>query len=692
MATPKIDFVPDSPPDKIDFVPDAVQPKAAPQTLLGSLANSAPVQDVLNAGGGVSDFMTHSLANVLNIPHNFISNKIPAVSIPNAPFTQPNSWLYQAGNIAPAVGLPLGEANVASRVLQNAPKLTERALSTFTPAVQKLGANVANNVVKGGKALDTIGQGALLGYLGGDPNNPYSNAATGAVVGGITHGVANAIPGVTNLGKAVINSQLKNYAEKAKNKVGFLRTPEEAQRINQQVGNVPVNFGEIVDNPELTRALYSAGKMLPFSGVKDNPPILVRSAYDAANNLFNGLNPKEMTLPINGEMKNISITPANSNSVLNQVLQKNHGAQEKISQDLYQKALDFASQNKVKIPLNNYVDALTKLKNQKTSVPINSTLRATIKNALERFSSPLDNIPQTESKIILSPGSTYQGTPNVKSSNLYKQIPFATAHFEKSDLNDLARNFKSNNDTKNYARATKLTQALEKDIEENGYNQNPELKKLYQTAQNNFEKNVTPYRKEPISSFIRDDKDATTLHKYLMNDKNATVLSHMSPQEKSLAVYNYLVPRANLDISPAMTAGAFRQIPEAVKPNLLTPQQIEDFNRVNALHEVTKEAAKRYEPPATGMRTALHLENLEKFAAPTMLAKGLGMVKGGMAAAPLLAMGRKGMKLAYSPELRQMYAQGKQFPYEKQIAPMKSWLARLPAALAINYLNQSDQQ
>jgi mannose/fructose/N-acetylgalactosamine-specific phosphotransferase system component IIB len=506
-----------------------------------------------------------------------------------------------------------------------------------------LGSKVA--ALGGGKALQSLGrvgeaaiQGAGAGAVTANPNQMGSGALTGAAVGSLLHG-AFATP------KTIANAVLRSTAKKAENNIGFLRTPFQVGKINQQLGNQPVNIGEVINSP-WNKTIYNATSAIPLNTSRNNPAALVGQTHAFANNLLSKIG--------NG------ISPEDSAEKIQQALSDNEDVVQKRSKALYKAVDDAAKQNETNVQYNNYSKAI-----------------GNIKNELSNTDSP----DPDESKVLAAlPDLSTKVASFTRAKNTYSNLLTASRQLAEGGNRNAERLL------------IQAQKALEQDMEAGAKAGGQDTYEKYRAAQDDFKNNVVPYRAPIIQKIIQDKSNLKNVNTPLVDTSNAKVLEDFTPDQKNMVLYNHLLNHSSLDedgnpvITPAAMGSAYKKLGANLRKRLVSLDNQGDFNKLNMLNQASKEAQTRLTPPDTGVQAAQQISKGDWKAALGALAW-----KSAAAFPPALIAANKGLKILYSPGLREAYAAGGYSPVTNVLNTKTGKLALQSALNARNFIYSKNQ-
>lgn len=561
----------------------------------------------------VNDLIAHHL-NEARQPGFFANLQRATTQLPGV---NKSSIPFRVGGFATDLALPIPELGLGSKVAE----------------------------LGGGKILQSLGrvgesaiQGAGAGAATANPNQIGSGALSGAVGGSLLHG-AFATP------KTITNAILRNTAKKAENYIGFLRTPAQVAKINQQLGNQPVNIGEVINSP-WNKTIYNATSAIPLNTSRNNPAALVGQTHAFANNLLSKIG--------NG------IAPEESAEKIQKALSDNENAVQRRSKALYKEVDDAATQNETNVQYNNYSKAIKDIKNELSNT---------------------DSPDPDESKVLAAlPDLSTKVASFTRAKNTYSNLLTASRQLAEGGNRNAERLL------------IQAQKALEQDMETGAKAGGQDTYEKYRAAQDDFKNNVVPYRAPIIQKIIQDKSNLKNVNTPLVDTSNKKVLEDFTPEQKNMVLYNHLLNHAQLDedgdpeITSAAMGSAYKKLGANLRKRLISPETQADFNKLNMLNKASKEAQTRLVPPDTGVQAAQQISKGDWKAALGALAW-----KSAAAFPPALIAANKGLKTLYSPGLREAYAAGGYSPVTNVLNTKTGKLALQSALNARNFVYSKNQ-
>lgn len=613
-----------------------------------AIENSAmgAVNDINNLGGGLVHGASVPVAGAENLLGDAVSHVPLLGAVGNAlqnvrplqPMNyDPSSGFGIAGNITGQLAGPQGELDIASHTP-----------SLIRAAAEKLPLSEAAIKAAINRTATNAGTGAVYAA----PNHRLAGAVGGAAAGQVLDTAFHLPTHIANLGRMYVNHFLKTTAQDASQHLLGLRSPSEVGELNSQLGEMPVNFGEVVGNHALTNKTYNRTHV-PFAGNKKVGAINAGMAVNEGQNLLDELGEQTPTAQIPSQIV--------------QAVKANADKEQALSSAAYAARDKLALDNKVHVPLNNFKQAVADLKRKNAALWMQTPETKHAQSLIDGLMQPFAP-KEIKAGAVIDPQS---GKPFLGASVVHPpmEVPFAQAHFANSEIKDLGRSYDRQGNRHGKSLMTPLHVALSKDID-TALSAAPLTKAVHDAAQAHFKSTVLPYREKAIQNIIKGKSDLKSLNSTLLNSKHAKVLSDLPETIKNKILYNQLAGRVTKDannqevITPDALRNAVKSIGAETASRLISPEVQQKLARVNALNEVSREGKMRYSLPYTGMRAA---EDAKKRTLQFAEVGGAGaMVKGGLLAKflpavipPALYHNRKMTQLMYSPEIRRAYASGK---------------------------------
>lgn len=614
--------------------------KLTPQVLKAAQAYSQQYNSPLHKAGRAIENTGMGAVNDIN---NLFGGAVHGVSVPVAgaenligDVAAHVPLLHGAGkalqNVRPLMPLNydptsgLGEAgNVGAQLLGPAPELD---VASHIP--QAVGA-IASKVPLGEKAVGDIlnrtATNASTGAVYANPNQRLSGAVGGAVGGQLIDSAFHAPTHIRNLARHFTEKTLQKIAHDASQHMGSLRTPEQVANLDKQIGDMPLNFGEVIHDPDKAKILYNEA-WLPFSGQKKTGAKLVGHVHEFANNLMQELGG--------------GVEPGKMARTVRESVQKNAEQTEAKSKELYGARDALAQANNVQIPLTHFMEAANKIK--KNPGWLKTPEGVHVKNIL-------DDLKTNELNAHLQKGAD-------------PRVDFENAHFATSGLKKAARAYEKMGNLNGVRLMTQLHAGLEKDLNTE-LASHPELLAAHNAAQEHFLKNVVPYREKPIRNIIKNRANLKSLNSTLLNSNHEKVLADLPETAKKQLLFNILKRKLKptgdnqfKTTAQRLSTGYGNLDPDDIS-RLISPELQQKFAHLKSLNDVSETAQARYKPPNTGYQTNKTLVKVLEGLGIGGAAKAAGAVKAAAILPALAAIQRKRLAFNFSPEIRRAYIAGK---------------------------------
>lgn len=462
------------------------------------------------------------------------------------------------------------------------------------------------------RIVEAGAQGAIAAPLLSDSNNREELLKNAELGGGLGVGLSSLTSAVPYAGSKF----MKYLANRAKQGEGSLRTPEEVKSLNEQLEGTPVNIGDILGAPRFSRSSSAILRNIPFSGAAQKEDKLIGKTQNFAEDLLNKFKGKSNYEDIDDELKN--------------AISKNEENNYKKSKILYNNVFEKAKNKNIEVNLSNVKDS--------------------IKNLLQERKKSL--LPSSGQSVL----NSLQKNINDKNN-----ISFSDAHFNRSDLSDIARGLEKQGNYKDARIVNKVKEALENDMDSSiKQSNNDSLYALWKDANKNFKENVLPYRNNNIKNIINNESDASKISNELQKTKNNKIFEHLSNANKNKVIYQHFTSKVKpsdaetSELSQEKLVSAYKNLPVSVKNKWFKPDDKENFNKLINLVNLSKEAKGSANLPFTGARTA---DNLLKMGIPASALHYMGSSIPGIAAltGSTIGLSRKLTNALYGDKLKNAY-------------------------------------
>lgn len=389
------------------------------------------------------------------------------------------------------------------------------------------------------------GGGAVSGLI-----SPEGKRTENALLGaGLGLGGEAAIGGY-QAGKGAINKILQGK-----------RSPAEAKVMAEQVGDLPVPYGDIVQSPAL-QAINRGIEKIPFSGVGGAKEKVLNAAEKQSEKLLSSMRGTQEESAIS---KNIA-----------DKIKENRISHRKDSEKLYTETSDLAEKNGVK--LNDLTEVRSIAEKYLNEVKAGgSPLSEKIASHLESLASP-----KLESDIV-------KGTTQ-------KPLSFKEAHQLKKDLGKLSRSYEKSDPyaAKMYG---DLSQAVKKDMvvgaELSG---DKEVVSKLSQADKHFIENRLPYESRDVKNLVKNKKNLENLPNTLLQDTDHAkkILSDLPLDVRKSVAYKKFKSSIKenaegvYESEPQKLFNAFNNLSPLQKNNLFTKAEQEEFRKLGTLAKLSK--------------------------------------------------------------------------------------------------------
>lgn len=677
----------------------------------GAFSVEGAVNNLKNVAAGAGTLATTVLGHIIPTPtgvnalhnelvaHHLIQARAPGFfanlqkSIENAPGVNPHSASFQIGNLGASMAVPFGDAGLAEKALQPAIWKAGATISKMFPSIAGAGLKATEAL---SAAAPAATQGAVAGALTANQGQTGMGALTGAAVGPLVHGALNAP-------KIGMNAYFNNLESRANNYFAGAKSRAEVDALNQQLGNLPANFGTVVGKPGLSKAINFATLATPFSAAKNYAPILVGHADKAANDLLaqfsHGVDPAEATSTVADNVKSNYNDKVSASS-------RNYNAFLKAGASFGSKAVQYpqatALAPKIADTLFNPTSPMS------GASKIYSHIKAFLPPAKVENAATPNMVTIAGKKVDISAWPESMKSQLLASGAIQKedspapfvppQTSFEDGHLSNGRMAEDIRTFQKKGQGTASNLLGKFKAAVGNDIENSGDKLNSNVGDLWRNANSFHESDVVPYQEQGIQKIIKGKSNLKEITTTLLNSKNKNIVSDFSPEQLNNLIYAHFLNNADSDSNgnPIVTANsmmrAHKSIPREVQNRIFTPEQQQSFNQLKAFNSVTPEAKLMLSPPFTGGRVALGAAKASLIGGLGTAAHYLGMSEPSAILAGLAARSaaNKALKYAYSPGIREAYAAGGYKLNPNNLNTKTGKLALQLGLKARNFLNEND--
>lgn len=558
------------------------------------------VQGALSGAVSLYNKLPSSLQGVAGLPST--QGNLPNVPNPQALQNPISPATAFVGNMASSMALPgdLGAVTKAASLLPKAPGV----LNALAPIADR--------------ALTGAGYGMLYGSANGNTPTAGSILASAAIPAGL--------PALAKVPAQLGTLGLKGLGYLASKDTNDLLTPAEVATRSNQIGNAPVPFGSVVNSPTLNWLYNKMGTVIPFSGINTQ----MRSTLGAFDN--QGQNVTKQLLG--------NTDPENAASTLASEIKSTYNTNKTSVKQDYNAATQEA---------DNPTTPMAPPFNLHSAPTLDSFIAKT--NAQNAVPDQVSNVlSQLQDRSIFNP-------------DVDGNITLQKAQNVKATLGKTAARLRLNPETQ--FEASTLSQAhdaLDSDIQ-NQLQTNPTALGLYQKANQNFIKNIVPYRDPSIFKVANGTVDnPQNLSSVLANNQNSKirqVVNQLSPEGKNLTLYDLFDNASKKDENGNQVTNAARlsNAYSSLSPNatnlLASPNIQNEFNKLATLKNVTQAAQLKVNAPYTGGRGPEFLKSAGGLAAGGYIAMHNPALLTGVPG--LIAANRIGARFLESPQLRQAY-------------------------------------
>lgn len=399
------------------------------------------------------------------------------------------------------------------------------------------------------KTLPTVGRAAASGASGGLISPEGKRVENALLTAGLGAG-GEAVVGGYRLGQGIGNRLFKGN-----------RSPEEAKAIAEQVGDLPVPYGDIVESPGL-QALGRELEKVPFSGVGTAREKVANAADKQSEKLLSNMrgNQEEDTISRNIAEK----------------IKENRSAHKSQSSKLYNEVGDIAKENNINL---KELDNLKKSGSdyikefEKEGSPLSEKAVKHVKELIE------DKI---ESNIIT--GSKIAGMSFNDAHKLKKSLGKLSRSYEKTDpftagvYRDLSHAVKSD---------------MVKSAEKSG---NKALGAKLSEADKHYMENVLPYQSRDVFNITKNKKNLENLPNTLLQDTDYAkkILSDLPMDVKKSVAYKKFKSAIKenaegvYESQPQKLFNVFNNLSPIQKDNLFTKAEQDEFKKLGTLSKLSK--------------------------------------------------------------------------------------------------------
>jgi|GEM_PF-6965592 len=404
-------------------------------------------------------------------------------------------------------------------------------------------------------------------------------------------------------------------------------TPDQVARNIELAGDMPMNIGDILQNPKMQKKYYDMIAKTPFSGATKKMFEVEGELLKKGDSLFNEMKVKA------GMNPDVNMSAAEYGSALKDSLAKQHERLITKSSDRYNQVDQIASEFGIQAGDENIIQTAKSLLNEYKQNQFRGALGD------QKLIGELKKLVDIEEISSVKDAGLSRGLLNIKIFNAIK-------HDKKEALRAYMQ----------------LKDALDKDVSK-AVAPYPELAKLNREALQSYKNDVVPLQDTAINKYTIGDGDTDKLLSTFISgstrsdlgNKLQKLTNNLPEQDKylvPLAYYSQALEEGNLSLQKYKTL--HKNLGDAQKDALFSDknlaQSADDFGKLLDLNKGIIEDKIHFK---TGYGT---LENIQLLG--TLLAGALGGVASGGSGALLglalpLATGRAAQKYMTSPKTRQ---------------------------------------
>lgn len=485
---------------------------------------------------------------------------------------------------------------VVSGLAQYAPFAMAAPEALATRGLAKLG------ISKGGRLAGQIAAG--LGFGGTQTQSGEQNAfgllPSGRTGGAIESGLINALThGAGSALDALRTSKLLR---------GNL-SPEQLQANVEAAAGTETPLGSVIGSPTLKKFQENSLEKIPLSGTTGSLQRTAATIQDRGEKLLSNLlgnnDPEQATAKIADK--------------LNEQFESHQGQKNAF----YQSANDQAAKDNLKLNLPTFAQ---KAKDYASAIDSTNMLKydpdtAKLFNKVAGYQNPVKEITSPESFDVTKPNimQALTGEKPIPAQTKLVHPSLEEANILSGKLRHFAKLAENSPDAASrnaagvyHSLASSLKSDIKNTIDESG---SPELKAKFNTAEENYSKNFSPYLDRDIYKYIGGNKDPDTIvQSFVKPSKTADranlaskLMKVLPDNEKSLIGYHYLSP--SIDNQGNVNVKALANLISKLRPNQMKAlfpdknirQQLKDFGNLRGMNE---EALSLMANPKTGNRLA----------------------------------------------------------------------------------------
>jgi hypothetical protein len=477
------------------------------------------------------------------------------------------------GDILAGAVIPGGAVTKATKY---APKL-EKLISKSDKLWGKLSKTQKAKVLAV-KGADIGAEGAMMGALYGARDKDTSIPEDMLYGAGINYPAAAVFKAPSYL----TTKYLQRMAKKAMKGESEALTPGQVKKIDQEIGNAPVDFGAISGNKAISGLYRDVIANLPFSSSKEKAGEVIGGLNKAGEDLKKvyGGNIDETEIP---------------GQLISHMSEKQKGYEEETGKK-------FLAAQKIAEDSNVNMTEVDDLINEASKVYNSLKGREAIPGAQLKFIKKIVDLKEMTKADNMNT-SSYPFTPGKKI------ISFNKLDSIRKDLGTFAREAALDKDKTLYANLAKLEtlthNSIEKSLEKGGAE---EAVALWKAGRQLHKNNVIPYRKPEIQKIIQGKKSNEKIHDVLLkgDPENQKVFGDLSPDLTNKVLRMRLFGNAIEEVGGKQTINSNKLIREYSKLNefqkkrSFTPEQRQQLDRYVQLHKVAGNSKLILEPPKTG--------------------------------------------------------------------------------------------
>lgn len=477
------------------------------------------------------------------------------------------------GEMTPLALAPLGEFSMFSKLLSKGPK----AINGLRSA--RLGAKVADIGTTGGLYAEAF-----------NANNPYDGLGEDFKKGALTN---LALTPIFRALPAIQQRSIDKLRKDAYNGGMGMRTPEEVANISSMIGDLPVDFGTLVNAPTTKDIYKNWVSAIPGSGVKPRMQKVVAETDKEAKKILNYYLGDSLPENIGKEFR------SELDTLKKDAKKESSQNYETFFREAKQQDLDINQRPRLKKVSESLLKQIEKKNKTGDLHPLNTSRDISI---LEKFTKGAGGFKEKEGQLYDSLGNKIISKEKIPD----REIRDATDTY--SELGRMERELYQAGDEKKSRYYTLLRKAMSADIEETLKKANrPDLYKKWIDANSFYQNRYIPYAEPKINAFINGLTSSKKAHT-LLDDHELypQVLNDISDKTLKKLIYQKMASklsqdeRGQLKARPYLLSNTYDKLEPSFREKFMNNDEIYSFNRLNALDSFAKEYRPVLNTPQTG--------------------------------------------------------------------------------------------